>query len=686
MRWRNFIYISLLALSVISHSALASFESELKKLNDYDIIYDSSKSGNAPFLVKAALFPNYSADCNFFSSPNPPLADYTKYVKDQNSFRMDVRSKDHTLKFKYGLNPSPHIVSVEFNKKQYFYNNQEHRPIFESKGMRNSLEELKFTERWVGDLRKGVVFGKKLNPPGYFKTRTRDFMDSYLPYGGRFDITKLSLEYKKILWTKDRFLMHLQYWMNGNYYEPVNDEGFNENESFSSNSAEKPAGFMKMTTNNIVDLASGAIVIRHTVSRGNNVETGNFKFVEGRFCNLSSRTVTASELGIEELVKEARAKREEEASRLAKLEQQRLEEEAKRERERLATLELERLKELERKRKEEILRKEKEKEQALESARRLKLERERKQKEQQKRRAKELAQQEKKRKEIANAKRLAEIEKKRKEAEALKIAAAKLKHEDAIAVIIGNRDYKGSTPDVDFAGNDADAMKSYILNKLGYRPGNVLDLRDASQADLRAMFGTERSHRGRLYDYVRADDSDVIVFYSGHGVPDPAGKTGYLLPVDADPNRAEFTGYPVDVLLKNLAKVPAKSMMVFIDACFSGDSPKGMLVRATSGLTVKITAPKKASDNMIVITAAEGDQFASWDEDAKHGLFTKHLLEALNGAADKHAKTGNKDGKVTLGEVKAYLDREMTYQARRRFSRDQHATVSGDLKTVLSAY
>ena len=31
-------------------------------------------------------------------------------------------------------------------------------------------------------------------------------------------------------------------------------------------------------------------------------------------------------------------------------------------------------------------------------------------------------------------------------------------------------------------------------------------------------------------------------------------------------------------------------------------------------------------------------------------------------------------------------DREMTYQARRRFSRDQHATVSGDLKTVLSAY
>ena len=127
-------------------------------------------------------------------------------------------------------------------------------------------------------------------------------------------------------------------------------------------------------------------------------------------------------------------------------------------------------------------------------------------------------------------------------------------------------------------------------------------------------------------------------------------------------------------------------MKVFIDACFSGDSPKGMLVRATSGLSVEIRQPKRLDNKMVVITASKGDQFASWDEDAKHGLFTKHLLEALGGNADKEEFGGNKDGKVTLGEVKTYLDDEMTYQARRRFSRDQHATVSGDLKTVLSAY
>ena len=79
---------------------------------------------------------------------------------------------------------------------------------------------------------------------------------------------------------------------------------------------------------------------------------------------------------------------------------------------------------------------------------------------------------------------------------------------------------------------------------------------------------------------------------------------------------------------------------------------------------------------MVVITASKGDQFASWDEDAKLGLFTKHLLDALKGIADQKDVGGNGDGKVTLGEVKGYLDEEMTYQARRRFSRDQQATVN----------
>ena len=101
--------------------------------------------------------------------------------------------------------------------------------------------------------------------------------------------------------------------------------------------------------------------------------------------------------------------------------------------------------------------------------------------------------------------------------------------------------------------------------------------------------------------------------------------------------------------LKNLAKIPARSITVFLDACFSGDSPKGMIVRETSGLSVEIKRPKTVDAKMVVITASKDDQFASWDEDAKHGLFTKHIIEGLSGVAYSEDFNGNGDGKVTVG-------------------------------------
>jgi hypothetical protein len=214
-----------------------------------------------------------------------------------------------------------------------------------------------------------------------------------------------------------------------------------------------------------------------------------------------------------------------------------------------------------------------------------------------------------------------------------------------VAVIIGNRAYSDNIPAVEFAHNDAKAMRDYVTTVLGYRPGNVIDLRDASLADLRKVFGDGNSHKGQLFNYIRAGKSDVFVFYSGHGVPGLRDRRGYLLPKDGDPNLAEFTGYPLDILYANLRKIPAKSVTVVIDACFSGNTPKGMLVAATSGLTV--TVRPNNTKGITLLTAARGDQVASWDEKAKLGLFTKHFLAGVMGVADSE-DFGNGDGKVTL--------------------------------------
>jgi hypothetical protein len=254
----------------------------------------------------------------------------------------------------------------------------------------------------------------------------------------------------------------------------------------------------------------------------------------------------------------------------------------------------------------------------------------------------------------------------------------------AVAVVIGNKDYAGRIPDVDFALNDADAFKSFVMDVLGYDAENIIDLRDATQAQMMSAFGNRETHEGDLWRYLDPKGrSDVIVFYSGHGVPGLKDKRGYLLPVDANPNAPEINGYPVDVLFANLNKLKTKSVSVFLDACFSGDSEKGMLVRATSGISIAPKLPAKISTGMTIITAAQGDQVASWDFKAKHGLFTKHLLDALYGAADKD-DVGNNDDKIVLSEVSDYLVDYMTRAARRTYGRHQIAWVTGDKTTILA--
>ena len=120
----------------------------------------------------------------------------------------------------------------------------------------------------------------------------------------------------------------------------------------------------------------------------------------------------------------------------------------------------------------------------------------------------------------------------------------------------GNADYEHrDVPDVAYAHRDAEGVfGGYVLAVLGFDPENVIDLRDASRRELYDALGTRSDPSGSLlWSYLDPDGgSDVVVFYSGHGVPGQRDGRGYLLPVDADPKAAEDDGYPIDLLYKNL--------------------------------------------------------------------------------------------------------------------------------------
>ena len=245
-------------------------------------------------------------------------------------------------------------------------------------------------------------------------------------------------------------------------------------------------------------------------------------------------------------------------------------------------------------------------------------------------------------------------------------------------MIIGNKNYEQTVP-VEFAHRDAEEFKRYVVNLLGFDPNRIVDLRDAGYTQMRLVFGSQGSHKGKVWRLLKPKRrSDVVVFYSGHGVPGLNDKRGYLMPVDGEPDSAELTGYSLDLLHKNLGKLKARSVTVYVDACFSGDSAAGALFKDASTVRVSAPLPEEGEGRVTLLTAASGKQVASWDRQAKHGLFTNHLLEGLYGRADL-----DQDGRVTAGEMKTYLDDEMTPVAQRA-GREQEAQLSGSEERVLS--
>jgi len=244
---------------------------------------------------------------------------------------------------------------------------------------------------------------------------------------------------------------------------------------------------------------------------------------------------------------------------------------------------------------------------------------------------------------------------------------------DDIAVVIGNADYgklSRDIPNVVPAYADAEGFKRYALASLGIREGNLIDLRDATGAQMERVFGSQRTHKGQLYDWVRPGRSRVWVYYAGHGAP--AGEDGgaFLVPADADAARIEINGYPLDLLYANLGKLRAKSVTVVMEACFSGVSQGGSVISKASPIYVAPKSPAVPT-NVTVISAGSARQIASWEEDGSHSLFTKYFLKAMSGEADM-----NKDGRVSHDELKRYLDETMTYFARRYYGRDQNVHIT----------
>ena len=213
------------------------------------------------------------------------------------------------------------------------------------------------------------------------------------------------------------------------------------------------------------------------------------------------------------------------------------------------------------------------------------------------------------------------------------------------AVIISNEHYS-QVANVPFAQKDGEVFGSYCRSTLGIPQYNIRSYTDATYGQM-LMAMKDIKSIAQAYN----GDLNIIFYYAGHGVPNEATRDAYLLPVDAEGMQTE-TCYSVSKLYKELGGLGAKNVVVFMDACFTGSQRgDGMLASARGvALKAKSTVPQ---GNMVVFSAASGDETAYPYKEKGHGLFTYFLLKKLQ----------ESKGDCTLGELGEYIQTNVRQQS-----------------------
>lgn len=217
------------------------------------------------------------------------------------------------------------------------------------------------------------------------------------------------------------------------------------------------------------------------------------------------------------------------------------------------------------------------------------------------------------------------------------------------AIIVGISQYENKgIKSLDYAHRDAAIFAEYLKSKSGgsVPEENIVLLQNEKATDA-AIYDALQN----LKDICKPNDR-VFFYFSGHGDMESITGDGYLLPYNSPRSNYNYNTVSIDKLNKEaniLSSNKGVKVILITDACHSG-------VLAGSSKNGNFLAAEKlrqAKANEIRITSCDKNQLSNEDEGwgEGRGVFSYYFIKGLSREADN-----NKDGIVTVSEMKAYLD------------------------------
>jgi WD40 repeat protein len=213
---------------------------------------------------------------------------------------------------------------------------------------------------------------------------------------------------------------------------------------------------------------------------------------------------------------------------------------------------------------------------------------------------------------------------------------------------VGINQYKNGKLSLNYARPDAESF-SKVMDTKSTRLFKNIELITLFDQD-----ATKQKILSRLDELAnRVSQEDVFIFYyAGHG--SMVENKFYFIPTESlrlyDAGALTREAIEAGIIQDKFKQIKALKQLIIMDACQSGGSVELLAARGAS--EEKAIAQLSRSAGIHVMASAGSEQFATEFKALGHGLFTYVLIKALQGEADGAPK----DGKVTIYELKSYID------------------------------
>ncbi len=187
------------------------------------------------------------------------------------------------------------------------------------------------------------------------------------------------------------------------------------------------------------------------------------------------------------------------------------------------------------------------------------------------------------------------------------------------ALIIGIDQYP-QFPKLRTAVSDAKAVEAELRLKYGFRTELLLD----AQADRAHIMTALSSFRRTL-----SPDSNLLIYYAGHGLHDRESDKVYWLPVDAEPDNSA-NWLQTDDVTSEIRAIPARHVLIVADSCYAGGMTRDAEALFTPTERSRFLEKVAAAKSRDLLSSGGDEPVADAGGAGGHSVFAAALIRGLD--------------------------------------------------------